>query len=199
MAVKQTALLQLPPLPNLDLPFTLSHSTYNGMSLSYLLFRSHSLTVCFIMLSNLCTYFTHFTFILLSLLRHSTHYSCSFITLYLFRSDSPITLLTCFASFSCILQTKSIPLLQLTLRVVAQHSSSYMLQKISNVRFRTCITLINTQEVIEDFGKKDFMIYWHWDRKVALYKISENFSQNFKKALDNKWPWYTAALKINNF
>ena len=41
------------------------------------------------------------------------------------------------------------------------------------MRFTTCIILINSQEVIEDFRQIDFMVYRYANKKLALYNVYE--------------------------
>ena len=142
------------------------------MNFLYLLFKSHSFTDCFLMLS---CFFYHMLLISVSsytnytdrnttlvILSHYTHFT---LTLQLLYSHTPLLSLS-----SCTLN--SIHFYSHT-PVVAEHLSFLKFLKISDVRFTTCIILINSQKVIEDFRKRDFMVYRHGNLKVALYKISE--------------------------
>ena len=134
----------------------------NRISLLYFLLRSHSVTHCLLMLScrlyhmllvSVSSY-THYT------VRHTTlviisHYTNFTLTLQLLYSHTqPLSLSSCTLN---------------SIQLYNSHSSCrgafelWKLFEISDVRFRTCIILINSQEVIEDFRKRDFMVYRHGD------------------------------------
>ena len=104
----------------------------------------------------------HTTFVILS---HYIHFTLTFQLLYF--HTPPLSLPSCTLN---------------SIHFYTSHSSCswafelWKLFEISDVRFRTCIILINSQEIIEDFRKRDFMVYRYKDLKVALYSCLYIFS-----------------------
>ena len=136
----------------------MSHLLHNCISPMYLLFRSHLFTDYFLILSCLLFHmllisvssYTHYTNRHTNnvILSHYTHFIMTLQILYF--HPPPLSLSSCTIN---------------SFQFYNSHSSCRLafelikFEKISNMRFRTCIILKNSQEIIEDFSNTNFMVY----------------------------------------